>query len=116
MEQQRGFFAALFDFSFRSLIGPRVVRVAYGITVVLAGLLALAFLVSGLSQGQPVGIVFGLVIGPLYFLLLVVYARVFLEVLMVLFRINDNVERLAQGAAAAGSGTPPPPPPPPVSP
>lgn len=83
----RGFFGALFDFSFQSLVTARLVRLLYGLSVGIAALSGLAAL-SVVTQAS--NIVFGLVAGALVFLGMTVYARVALELSLVLFRIEEN--------------------------
>jgi hypothetical protein len=43
-----------------------------------------------------------LIIAPLVFLLSAMYLRVTLEVLIVIFRISDNVARIAESSAPPG--------------
>lgn len=68
----RGFFASLFDFSFQSLITLSVIRLVYGLSMALSALLALGVFKS-------LGVVWGLFVGPVVFLSVVVYCRVLLE-------------------------------------
>jgi hypothetical protein len=94
VEDER-FFASLFDVSFKRLITTRVVKVIFILSLVLAGLIALALFATGISSGSSLGVILAILVAPLYFLLVAIYIRVFLEVLVVLFRINENVERIA---------------------
>jgi hypothetical protein len=99
--ESTGFLASLFDFSFAHFITARLIRVLYGLGLILAGLAVLGLLVSGFGQGVGYGLV-TLIIAPFAFLLIAMYFRVLLEVLIVVFRIAENVEKIAdreQGAA-----------------
>lgn len=92
----RGFLSRLFDTSFTEFITPGVVRVLYVLAMVLAGLYAVFFLVAGLAalaDGNGGGLVL-IVVSPVAFLLMVIYARVALEVVLALFRIAENTEHL----------------------
>ena len=108
--QQKGFFGALFDFSFRHFVTGRVVAFLYAVSLVIvvlnalfsAGYLSLllgAFL-SAVAESQAVGWVVGVlafVIGaPLLLFVSVVYVRVLLEIIVVLFRIAENTAELAR--------------------
>ena len=98
-DEARGLLSALFDFSFTSFITPKLVRVLYGIGIAISGLGVLFFVVGGLRQGAAAG-VGALILGPILFLLSVMYARVMLEVLIVIFRIAEHtaeIARLKQG-------------------
>ena len=99
MKQVKGFFSSLFDLSFTELITARVVKVLYIIAIVLAGLSALTMIGIGMKGGVLSGIAL-LIISPLFFLLWVIVARIWLEVILVLFRIEQNT-RGAKGAEQA---------------
>jgi hypothetical protein len=88
-QQSKGFFARLFDFSFRDFITPTIISILYGIMMVLAGIVAIGFIVYGFTQGVGLGIVF-LILSPLIFLLYVIYSRVILEMMVALVRIAQN--------------------------
>jgi hypothetical protein len=95
--QTAGFFGALFDFSFSSFITGKLIKVLYGLGLLLLGLGMLVMVVTGFSGGFTAGL-FSLVVAPLVFLLGAMYLRVILELLMVVFRIADNVERMANNS------------------
>jgi hypothetical protein len=114
---EKGFFGSLFDISFSSLITTKVIKVLYVLSMIVIGLIALGFIASAFAQSAAAG-VFTLVIGaPLAALLYLIYTRVFLEVIICLFRIMEsNLELVALQRASTGPATPPPPPPePPAS-
>ena len=94
-EEAKGLLSALFDFSFTSFITTKLVRVLYGIGIAVSGLVALSIVAGGLRQGAAAG-VGALILGPLLFLLSVMYARVVLEVLIVIFRIAEHTAEIAR--------------------
>jgi hypothetical protein len=96
------FVGALFDFSFHELITPKVIRVLYILLVALAALASLAVLVSSMTQGGA-AILAGLILAPLLFLVYVIVARVYMEILIVIFRIGEDVRDIAD-ATASGTG------------
>lgn len=127
----RGFFSALFDLSFSSLVTTRVIKFIYVITLIVIGLAALFFVVAAFAESAALGVLTLIVIAPVLSLLYVIYARVLLEVIIALFRLVEyNRELVAlkrrqlglplEGLAGAGAradtwpspSTPPPPPPP----
>jgi hypothetical protein len=114
-EFAKGFFASLFDFSFSSLVTTRIIKVLYIVITVLVSLIAFLFLIAGLTQG-PASALGAIIFAPLGWLFYMISARVSLEIIIVLFRIGDDVRYLA-----VREGGPPPPPlggypaPPPLS-
>ena len=111
MQEQRGFFGALFDVSFTSFVTTRIIKVLYIITLVVIGLAALAFVVAAFANSVAGGL-FTLVIGaPLVSLLYVIYTRVILEVLIAIFRIMElNAEQVSLLRQSQGLSAPQPPP------
>lgn len=99
-EQATGFLAALFDFSFSSFITAKLIRVLYALGLLMAGVSTLFVLATSFTQGFMFGVVM-LILAPLVFLFLAMYMRVMLEVLMVLFRIAEDVRSIANSRAAA---------------
>jgi Domain of unknown function (DUF4282) len=96
MTEQRGLFAELFDFSFRSFITVRLIKILYIVTVVIFGLIALGILITAfavMNFSGTTGFLY-LVSSPLVFLFGVVQSRVFLEVALILFRIESNTAAL----------------------
>lgn len=92
--EEKGFFASLFDLSFSEFITPRIIKLLFVMSIIVSAIGAGMLLVSGLNQGA-VAAFFALIGAPLLFLLYVIMARVWLEVIMVLFRIADNTDQLA---------------------
>jgi Domain of unknown function (DUF4282) len=118
-EQGQGFFGSLFDVSFSSLVTTRVIKVLYVLSMIIIGLFALFFVVAAFSNSVAGGIIVLLIVAPLAALLYLIYVRVLLELVIVIFRIwETNVElvSLQRGQAAGGSSPAPPPssPPPPA--
>jgi hypothetical protein len=103
MESTKGFFAPLFDFSFTTLITSKVIKFLYGISVIGAGLGALGFIIASFSNSVALGLVMLVIGAPLYFLLVVVYARVLLEIIMVIFQMAEHIAEIA----AQGRRSPP---------
>ena len=87
-----GFFSSLFDTSFKSFITPKIVRVVFIIGLVISALYGLGIFIALASRGGA-GVIFGLIIGPIVFLVAVIGMRVYLEVVMLLFRIEANTRK-----------------------
>lgn len=106
-DQDTGFFAGLLDFSFTSFITLKFLKVIYAVLVVFVLLSGLVMFVSLVSRGGGAVLV-ALVLVPLITLLYLVFARVGMEVLAVLFRIGEDVRTIARavpgGAGGVGAG------------
>ena len=98
----KGFFASLYDLSFDTFITPKIIQVVYIISLVVVGLWALLFLISGFAQpygmfggGPSAGsIIYHLIGAPIMFVLGSIGARIYLEFLMAVFRIAENTDPL----------------------
>lgn len=106
---RKGFVRSLFDMSFRHFVTGRVVAVLYVVSLVFVALNALfsagyvslllgAFL-SAVAGSQAIGWISGvlafLIGAPLLLFVSVVYVRVLLEIVVVLFRIAENTADMA---------------------
>lgn len=89
-----GFFGTLFDFSFSEFLTPKIIKILYAIGLVLAAIGALVFIVAGFHRGAGAGIIF-LIISPVVFVLYALGVRIYLEILLVLFRIAGRVDEIA---------------------
>jgi hypothetical protein len=90
-----GFWARLFDLSFEEFITPSIIKVLFLIAIVVIGLSVLGAIVMGFVSSGALGIVIlvaALVAGFIYLL----FARVFLEMVVVFFRIRDDTEELVR--------------------
>lgn len=116
---QSGFFSALFDVSFEQFVTRRVISVLYVLAMVAAALWGLMFLGGTITSGEPGLVLVGLIAAPLGFFLAVIYVRVLLEVVVVLFRVGEHTDYIARtlaGQGPPGGGGPPPSGPPPSGP
>ena len=85
--------AGLFDFSFSKFITISVVKVIYVLSLVLSSLFAVIGILVGFSQSPQQGIV-SLIVIPIVFFLNVLVLRVTLEMIVIIFRIKENTDRL----------------------
>ncbi len=95
MEEPKGFFTTLFDFSFAEFIVPKIVRILFGIGILGAAILALAVIVNGFHAGILAGLLM-IILSPVFFVIGVILVRVYLEVVLVLFRIADNTTKMVE--------------------
>lgn len=94
---EKGFVGSLFDFSFNSLVTPKIVKVLYILITVWTGLLGLSILVFGFKIGGLAGGLFTLiVIEPIFILLTLGIYRVVLEAFIVVFRIYEETKKIRE--------------------
>ncbi len=89
-----GFLASLFDLSFTSFITSKLIKVLYVLGIVGAAVWALIMAGTGISQGG-VGLLLAL-LSPVLFLAGVIYFRVMMEVIMVIFRAAEHLAEIAR--------------------
>lgn len=90
---QKSSISMLFDLSFTEFVTTRFIKVLFIIGVVFAAIGAIALIVGGFSAGAGTGI-FSLILSPVVFLLYVLGARIWCEIIIVVFRIAENTSRL----------------------
>jgi hypothetical protein len=90
----KGFFAALFDFSFSEFITTKIIKIIYAILIVLAGIVALLLIGVGFNASKAVGVI-ALIFSPVVFIIYVIFARLWLEVLIVVFKIAEHAKDIA---------------------
>ena len=106
-EEARGFFKSLFDISFTSLITTRIIKVLYVLSLIGIGLFYLVWVIGAFTRDTAFGVLVLLALGPLAALFWAIVVRVYLEVVIALFRIMEtNVEMagiLRRGSSPPGS-------------
>lgn len=89
-----GLLADLFDFSFSHFLVLRVVKLLFGLLLLLDAGLCLGLVVQAFGAGFGWGLLV-LLFSPVLFVILALFVRVFTETLVVLFRIADDTAALA---------------------
>jgi len=98
--EEKGFFGSLFDFSFTAFVTSKIIRFLYGLSIVAAGLGSLFLIARGFNASGGAGVLMLFIVAPLYFLLSVLFSRVLLEIVIVIFRISENIAEIAQQGRA----------------
>jgi hypothetical protein len=92
---EKGFVGSLFDFSFTSLVTPKIIKVLYVLFTIWTAILGLGFLIIAFKTGGVWGGLFTLVIiEPIFVLLTLGIYRVVLEMFMVVFRMHDELKQI----------------------
>ena len=93
IDENKGFFAALFDFSFSAFITTKIIKLLYGLAMIGAGIAALAIILGGFSNGVGSGLG-ALILAPILFLVYVSLARIWFELVIVIFRVAEHAKNI----------------------
>ncbi|MGQ9498599.1 MAG: DUF4282 domain-containing protein [Desulfotomaculales bacterium] len=116
--QERSFWSQLFDFSFSSFVTLKVIKVLYGLWIVIGVIAAMSTLTGGLGMmgimhfgyGWSTGaFLLSLIWAVIFFFLWVIGGRIWMETIIVLFRIAENTSALVEagrGGARGADGSP----------
>jgi uncharacterized membrane protein len=91
----RGFFAALFDFSFRSFVTVKIIKVLYVLITVLVGLTYLGYVVFSFIASPGFGII-TLIFGAVISVIILAFWRLVLESFVVVFRIAEDLRAVRE--------------------
>lgn len=98
---EKGFLGSLFDFSFTSLVTPKIVKVLYILFTIWTALIGLSILIIGFKTGGVAGGLFTLIIvEPIFVLLTLGIYRVVLELFVVVFRIYDELKGIRENTGS----------------
>ena len=92
-EEKKCFGSCLFDLSFRELITMRIIKALYVIGILIAGMAALCLIVQAFSKGFGPGLLH-VIAAPIVFIFLVIVMRVCMELVLTLFKIEENTRNL----------------------
>jgi len=88
----KGFFGALFDFSFEHFVTPMIVKVVYLLAILALAVAFIVWLVIGFSQGIGYGLGV-LVLGSIGFLLYLCLIRMTLEFYLAITRMSQDIHQ-----------------------
>ena len=91
----QNFMNTLFDFSFKEFLTTKIIKVIYAIGILFAAIGALALLVKGFHVNFFLWIL-ALFLTPVAFVIYTILVRVYLEIVIVLFRISEDVRKLVE--------------------
>jgi len=107
--ESKGLLGVLFDFSFSEFLTTRVIKFLYALFMVIITIYVLIIIGIAFSHGFMLGIL-ALVISPILFLFMVILARLYLEFVIVVFRIFENTRDMAENTRPFAAPVPPIPP------
>lgn len=93
--QNKSIINMLFDLSFTDFVTTRVIKLLFIIGIVFAAVGTLFLIIGGFGNSTGTGVAC-LVLSPLVFLVYVLLARIWCEMIIVVFRIAENTGRLVE--------------------
>src|SRR5579875_3715967 len=93
----KGFVSSLFDFGFTSFVTPKVVKVVYALIVIVLGLGSLGLVLFAFLNRLLFGLLALIILAPLYFFISLALWRISLEIVMVVFRIAEDIRAIRAG-------------------
>jgi ABC-type uncharacterized transport system permease subunit len=94
MDSPKNFLEALFDLSFSDFVTTRLIKVLYILGIVVAAVSAIMTLLGGIQAGAAAGLV-AVLLAPVMFFVAVIALRVWLELVIVIFRIAETLREIA---------------------
>jgi len=91
---QRGFFESLMDTHFNSLITPKLIRFLYIVGMIVLAVGAFVWIIVGFSHNGKTGVL-SLILAPIAALVYLIVLRLYLELVVVAFKIRDATEETA---------------------
>jgi hypothetical protein len=91
--EEKATLADIFDFTFTKFVTPIIIKIVFILLIVLVGLFWLIITIAGFAGGFASGL--GAFIGGgIMFLLSIVGYRIMLELVMVVFAIKKNTDKM----------------------
>jgi hypothetical protein len=90
-----GFLSALFDFSFTTFVTTKLIKVLYALCIIVAALYAVFFIIAGFTRGGIFGVL-ALIGSVILFFAFVIYSRVCMELIIVIFRGAEHLAELVR--------------------
>ena len=87
--QDKSIVSVLFDLSFSEFITTRIIKALFILAIVVSAIAALSVVIAGFSNGFLSGLA-SIIFAGILFLLYVLAARVWCELIIAVFRIAEN--------------------------
>lgn len=88
--REKGLMANLMDFSFQRMVTPRMLKMLYGLHLLVGLIVATGFVFDGFKTSTSNGLL-ALVLGVAGLFFWIVYCRIIVEVLAVVFRAAEVI-------------------------
>lgn len=92
--------------SFRKMITPLIIQVIFWVGVVAHAIWGLVILIMLTAQKGVLGFILGLIAGFVVFVVGVLLVRIWCELIILLFKIYDELKAIRTGQPVEGQGFP----------
>jgi hypothetical protein len=94
--KEKGFFKSLFDISFDAFITTKIIKFVYVLLMVIIGIMAIWGIVFAFIASTWLGVLTLFILAPIGFLIYIIIVRIWLELVIVIFKIAENTGHLAK--------------------
>jgi uncharacterized membrane protein len=101
--EEKGFLATIFDFSFSEFVTTKVIKFLLGLAMVVNVIVTISIIV-GAFQNSTLGGIVVLILSPVVYLILMLFSRIYLELIIVIFRIAENLMKIRENLGSQQSG------------
>jgi len=104
--EEKGLIGTIFDFSFDKFVTTKVIKFLLGLAMIANAIFTIAVIVS-VWQGSTLLGILALILSPVIYVLLMLVSRIYLELIIVAFRIVEHVggiEEILKKREAAPAG------------
>ena len=91
--ETNSFLKSLFDLEMKEPVTLKIIKALYTIGIAIAGIVGVALVITAFTKSFATGLLY-VIAAPLAFLLLLVVLRVVMELLMTLFKIEENTRKV----------------------
>jgi len=88
--KEKGLIENLMDFSFQRMVTPRMLKTLYSLHLLLGLIIAIGFAFKGFQTSTSDGLL-ALILGVAGLSFWIVYCRIIVEVLAVVFRVGESI-------------------------
>ena len=80
----------------------RVLKFVYALLVIGYSIFAAILFIAFLASGKGVGIAFAIIFVPIFYLIYLILLRIWMEIIVVFFKMGEDVHAIRHGAAGPG--------------
>ena len=101
--EEKGFLGTIFDFSFTEFVTTKVIKFLLALAMVVNVIVTIFWIVGGFNISTLTGILF-IILSPVVYLILMLFARIYLELIIVIFRIAENLIKIRNSLSSQSGG------------
>jgi hypothetical protein len=99
----KSFLSVIFDFSFSEFVTTRVIKFLLALAMIVNVIITIGVIV-GAFQNSVFGGIIALILSPVIYLVMMLFSRIYLELIIVIFRIAENLTKIRESLGSAKVG------------